>query len=124
MQQAKAVRNARTTKTREESEWANGRLALRGGVWSPMLFLIDVDGVKETERITIKKKRSIRSRKLEMDLTGPEGNAFVLLGRAKSLAEQLGKDASAITAEMKSGDHENLVAVFDREFGSLVTLYR
>jgi len=61
---------------------------------------------------------------LEIDLTGPDGNAFVLMGYATRLARDLDKDADAILNEMKSGDYENLISVFDREFGSVVTLYR
>ena len=33
-------------------------------------------------------------------------------------------DSKKITNEMMSGDYENLIKVFDREFGSVVTLYR
>ena len=65
-----------------------------------------------------------RPEKIEIDLTGPEGNAFYLLGIANSLAKQLQKDPEPIQKEMKSGNYENLIAVFDREFGSFVTLYR
>ena len=64
---------------------------------------------------------------IEIDLTGPEGNAFVLLGYAKRYAKQLGKngvEAEAIVHEMMQGDYENLLDVFDREFGDYVTLYR
>ena len=59
-----------------------------------------------------------------IDLTGPDGNAFVLLGKAKQLARQLGLDDNAITNEMMSGDYENLIEVFDREFGDFVILER
>ena len=59
-----------------------------------------------------------------IDLTGPDGNAFYLLGVAADWAKQLGKDVDVILDEMKSGDYENLVTVFDREFGDLVTLLR
>jgi hypothetical protein len=62
--------------------------------------------------------------KIEIDLTGPDGNAFVLIGKASNLAKQLGLDQKAIQAEMMSGDYENLVKVFDNHFGSFVTLYR
>ena len=61
---------------------------------------------------------------MEIDLTGPQGNAFVLMGIARNLAKQLDKDGNAITTEMRSGDYDNLVAVFEREFGEYVTLYR
>jgi hypothetical protein len=61
---------------------------------------------------------------IEIDLTGPDGNAFMLIGRASNLAKQLGLDSKAIQAEMMKGDYENLVSVFDKHFGHFVTLYR
>lgn len=61
---------------------------------------------------------------IEIDLTGPQGNAFYLMGTAKKLANQLGLDGNQIMEEMKSGDYENLLQVFDKNFGSIVTLYR
>ena len=69
----------------------------------------------------IKKKKTSR---IEIDLTGPEGNAFVLIGKAGQLAKQLGLDGKAIQSEMMEGDYENLVKVFDNHFGHFVTLYR
>jgi len=70
----------------------------------------------------IKKKNE--SFGIEIDLTGPNGNAFYLIGAANNLAKQLGLDGKAIQAEMMSGDYENLVKVFDKNFGHFVTLYR
>lgn len=61
---------------------------------------------------------------LTIDLTGPEGNAFVLMGYARNWAKQLGRDADEIINEMMSGDYDNLVEIFDREFGSFCTLLR
>lgn len=61
---------------------------------------------------------------IEIDLTGPDGNAFVLLGKAKNLAKQLELDGDKIIDEMTSGDYDNLLDVFDKYFGSFVTLYR
>jgi hypothetical protein len=61
---------------------------------------------------------------IEIDLTGPDGNAFMLIGKASNLAKQLGLDSKAIQAEMMKGDYENLVNVFDKHFGHFVTLYR
>jgi hypothetical protein len=61
---------------------------------------------------------------IEIDLTGPDGNAFVLIGTAGNLAKQLGLDGKAIRTEMMNGDYENLVNVFDKHFGHFVTLYR
>jgi hypothetical protein len=61
---------------------------------------------------------------IEIDLTGPDGNAFVLIGKASNLAKQLGLDKDAIQKEMMSGDYEHLVSVFDKHFGEFITLYR
>jgi hypothetical protein len=61
---------------------------------------------------------------IHIDLTGPDGNAFMLIGKANNLAKQLGLDGKAIQAEMMKGDYENLIKVFDKHFGHFVTLYR
>ena len=65
-----------------------------------------------------------QTRGIEIDLTGPQGNAFFLLGTAKNLAKQLDLDGNEIMKEMMSGDYENLLQVFDENFGSIVTLYK
>ena len=70
----------------------------------------------------IKKKQKTNG--IEIDLTGPQGNAFYLLGTAKNLAKQLDLDGKQIMDEMMSGDYENLLQVFDKNFGMFVTLYR
>ena len=72
----------------------------------------------------IKDKSEMQKRGLEIDLTGPDGNAYVLIGYASNLAKQLKKDENAIKEDMQSGDYEHLIEVFDREFGDYVTLYR
>lgn len=59
-----------------------------------------------------------------VDLTGPDGNAFVLLGMAKRWARQLDKDWAPIQEEAMSGDYENLLLVLDREFGEYVDFAR
>lgn len=69
-------------------------------------------------------EKQTQNRGIEIDLTGPQGNAFYLLGTARNLAKQLDLDETAICDEMTSGDYENLVQVFDKNFGSIVTLYR
>lgn len=71
----------------------------------------------------IKSKKLIR-KKMEIDLTGPQGNVFYLLGIAKRLAIQQGKNAEEVLDRMRSGDYENAVKVFDEEFGDRVNLYR
>jgi hypothetical protein len=70
----------------------------------------------------IRKKQD--SQEMVIDLTGPQGNAFFLLGTAKTLSTQLGLDTDEILADMKASDYENLVQVFDKHFGGFVILER
>ena len=73
----------------------------------------------------IRKKKE--NGEIVIDLTGPNGNAFVLLGYARRFGKQLGwtqQRIDKVQEWMKSGDYEHLVTVFDREFGSFVTLER
>jgi hypothetical protein len=46
------------------------------------------------------------------------------MGQAGQYARQLGLDGEMIINEMKSGNYENLVQVFDRYFGDYVILER
>lgn len=76
--------------------------------------------IKQIEEIT-------KTRNVEIDLTGPEGNAFYLLGYASKALPIIGKtkeEIDKILEEMKSSDYENLIAVFDRELGEYVDLFR
>ena len=69
----------------------------------------------------IRNKEKLDSGRIEIDLTGEQGNAFYLLG----LANNLGKEKrQKIHDEMTSGDYEHLIEVFDENFGEYVTLYR
>jgi hypothetical protein len=43
---------------------------------------------------------------------------------AKTFAKQLGMDSNPIIKEMMSGDYENLLEVFDKNFGEFVILER
>ena len=70
----------------------------------------------------IRKKQ--QQREVVIDLTGPDGNAFALMGYAKQFAKQLGLDSNKIINEMTSGDYEHLLEVFDKNFGSFVILER
>jgi len=65
--------------------------------------------------------------RIEIDLTGPDGNAFSLMKWAEVLGYQLGYSrnrVAAIREVMMMGDYEGLVKVFDKEFGHFVTLWR
>jgi len=62
--------------------------------------------------------------KIIIDLTGPQGNAFFLLGTAKKFCQQLGYHDKPVLDDMRAGDYENLIEVFEKHFGDHVILYR
>ena len=66
-------------------------------------------------------------RKQVIDLTGPQGNAFYLLGLASKLCKQIGiseHETNSILEEMKSSGYTNLIETFDRHFGMIIDLER
>ena len=60
--------------------------------------------------------------KMMIDLDGPEGNAFNLIGVARNLSKRLRLDSQKIESEMIQGDYVHLVKTFDRYFGQHVIL--
>jgi hypothetical protein len=70
------------------------------------------------------REKDITTGLLVIDLDGPDGNAYVLLATARSFARQLGLDEKLISEEMRAGDYENLLEVFDDYFGHFVILER
>ena len=74
--------------------------------------------------MVIKSINDLPEEKRKIDLTGPQGNVFFLIGSAKALAKQLGLDYTQIQKEMMSGDYENAVETFDKYFGEFIDLYR
>ena len=75
----------------------------------------------------IKSKAEMPNRGIEIDLTGPEGNAFALMAIAERFGRQLGYDddkRERIQLEMTLADYECLLQTFDREFGMFVTMWR
>ena len=69
-------------------------------------------------------KNKKKERRIEIDLTGPQGNTFAILGCARDLAKTTGKNFDDIRKRMTSGDYENLLKVFEKEFGNYVIMYR
>ncbi|GAG25370.1 unnamed protein product [marine sediment metagenome] len=60
-----------------------------------------------------------------INLSGPSGNAFALMGIAKNTAKQLGWESSAIDKlikDMMSGDYEHLIDIFETNFSELIEL--
>ena len=76
------------------------------------------------------KEKTKQMRRPVIDLTGPEGNAFALLGFAQKFQKDIKRVDSdfvsfdIIKKEMLSGDYENLIQVFDKYFGNYVDLER
>jgi len=64
------------------------------------------------------------TRKQVVDLTGPQGNAFYLLGLASKLCKQLEIEDDIILEDMKMGGYEHLITTFDDYFGDYVDLER
>ena len=62
--------------------------------------------------------------KIEIDLLGPEGNAFALLGIAKDLCHKTGIEWEPVKNEMTSSDYEWLLQVMDYHFGDFIIMYR
>lgn len=70
------------------------------------------------------RKKEERNGPIIIDLTGPDGNAFALMGYAQNFANQLGIDSKPIIEDMMSSDYEHLIQVFDSHFGKFVILER
>jgi len=66
------------------------------------------------------KREEYEQKKPVIDLGGPDGNAFALMGLAQSWCKQLGKDFGPIQEDMTSGDYDHLLSVMEREFGEYV----
>ncbi len=72
-------------------------------------------------------RAKIENPNIVLDLTGPEGNAFYLIGVARKLATQFEytKDKiESLTKDLMSGSYEDLIHRFDKEFGDYVILER
>ena len=66
-------------------------------------------------------------RKQVIDLTGPQGNAYYLIGAAMGLMKNLeytSDESEAVLEKMRGSDYENLIETFDEHFGSIIDLER
>jgi hypothetical protein len=72
----------------------------------------------------IRNKR--KNAKPVIDLTGPQGNAFYLMGVVLKTFRQSGAPelSESIVEEMKKGDYEHLVKTFDLYLGEHFILER
>jgi|TARA_B100000085_G_C18307527_1_gene416910 Holliday junction resolvasome RuvABC DNA-binding subunit len=79
------------------------------------------------KEMAIKKASDMPQRKPEIDIRGPEGNAFALMATARGYLKQLGYDKEEIQQvmdSMQSSDYENLLRVFDKYLGDFVDIIR
>lgn len=58
----------------------------------------------------------------QIDLAGPDGNAFALMAMAQTWGKQLGLDTKAIIADMQSSDYDHLLDVFEENFQHVAQL--
>tara|TARA_R110000868_G_scaffold268036_4_gene527291 strand:+ start:3726 stop:3947 length:222 start_codon:yes stop_codon:yes gene_type:complete len=71
--------------------------------------------------IVAKENKAVKQ--IEIDLSGPQGNAFMLIGMAGRLAKQLGMDEEEVQTEMMSGDYDHLLSVIEKYFGEYIIMY-
>jgi hypothetical protein len=59
-----------------------------------------------------------------IDLRGPDGNAFYLMGMVRGWARQLDMDPAPIIADMRSGDYAHLLTAMEEGFPFLDIEFR
>ena len=67
-------------------------------------------------------KRKTKCARLPIDLDGPDGNAFNLMGVAIRLAPTLGLSAEKVIEAMEQGDYTDLLIEFDFHFGNVLSI--
>lgn len=64
---------------------------------------------------------------LEIDLTGPDGNAIALMAIARNISKAIGNtsaETDEIIKEMMSSDYEYLLSVMEKNFSEHIIMYR
>jgi hypothetical protein len=90
---------------------------------------VRIENLKKKQKLNEKLVGSSSPQERFIDLKGPSGNAFAILGMAMNLCRQLKDidpetyDWKKIEAEMKASDYKNLVKTFEKYFGDYVTIY-
>lgn len=75
----------------------------------------------------IKCRSQMPNRKIEIDLSKEEGNAYYIIGLVDTLGRQIGihrKVRKDIKQTMMLGTYEDLIKTFDIWFGEFVILYK
>ena len=64
---------------------------------------------------------------MKIELSGPQGNAFYLMGLVDNFGRQLNltqEIVNKIIKEMRSSDYDDLLKTFIKNFGMIVQLYQ
>lgn len=70
--------------------------------------------------------RSNMPKKVQIDLSGPDGNALALVAIAHNIGRQLGKDKDeldAIRKDMLSSNYDHVVATLEKHYGDFIDIY-
>ena len=65
-------------------------------------------------------RRTKKQKELVINIDGPDGNAFFLIGSAMQYAKDLGFDKDLIREEMTKGDYIHLLKTFMKYFPMVV----
>jgi hypothetical protein len=72
------------------------------------------------------RKKNVNA-EIVIDLSGPAGNAYALIGQAQRFARNLAytrEETEEMVNDMMASDYEHLVEIFDKHFGDVVILER
>ena len=72
------------------------------------------------------RKKNVNA-EIVIDLSGPAGNAYALIGQAQRFARNLAytrEETEEMVNDMMASDYEHLVEIFDKHFGYVVILER
>ena len=72
--------------------------------------------------MTLKIKEEKRFEKIQLDLTGEDGNVFYVMGLGKKIADKIGIDFDPICKDMMSKDYGHAIRVFEKHFGDFVDI--
>jgi len=78
----------------------------------------------------IKSINDKKEKRVEIDLTGPQGNVFYLMGLAKSICKEWDRigandvEIKVILEDMMSDDYEHALEVMEKYFGDYIIMYR
>lgn len=62
----------------------------------------------------------IKKNKIIINLTGPKGNIFYILGLVKKLSKELNYDFNKIHNEVLNGNYTNAIKVIEKYFGEYI----